>query len=503
LAYLMGIDLGTSSTKVLIVDEFGNLMAEASAKYPICTPAPGWAEQDPELWWTSTKKAIEETLRNSKVEPKEISALGLSGQMHGTVLLGNDLIPLRPAIIWADKRSESQCEEIYERVGKEKVLETTCNPVMPGFMAPSLLWVKQNEPAIFERVSKVLLPKDYIRFKLTGFLTSDVSDASATLLFDVNRREWSTEIISRLGFEREFFPQVCESIDVTGEVSGEASQETSLPIGAEVVAGGGDSPVGAVGCGVIKPGIVSSNIGSAGQVFAALDKMKVDPGFRIHTFCHAVPHKWYIQGATLSAGLSLTWFMENLGFDEALGTSDVDHYDLLSKEAESAEPGCRALFFMPYMMGERSPHMDPYAKGLFFGLTLSHRRAHMIRAIMEGVVYALRDSLEIFKELGVKVDRIVARGGGARSTLWRQIQADIFNSEVMTVEVKEEAAFGAALLAGVGVGVYRDLEEAVREAVKVRGVQYPSADRVGVYERHYQKIYRRLYPLFKPYFRLL
>jgi len=499
----MGIDIGTSSVKVIIINEQGKLMAEASAKYPILTPASGWAEQDPEFWWTSVKQSIKKAFNESKGVPEQISAIGLSGQMHGTVLLGKELKPLRPAIIWADKRSQSQCSEIYEIAGKEKVLETTCNLVMPGFMAPSLLWVKQNEPLVFERLSRALLPKDYVRFKLTGSLATDVSDASATLLFDVKRREWSAEIISDLGFQPEFFPEIYESTDITGEVSREASEETSLPVGAEVVGGGGDSPVGAVGCGVIKPGTVSSNIGSAGQVFAVLDEMKVDPGFRIHTFCHAVPGKWYIQGAILSAGLSLNWLMESLGIEGSLRNGDADPYELLSKEAESAEPGCRGLIFTPYLLGERSPHMDPHARGLFFGLTLSHRKAHMIRAVMEGVVYALRDSLEIFKELGVKVDGVVARGGGAKSTLWRQIQADIFNSKVLVVEVKEEAAFGAALLAGVGTGIYGNLQEAVEETVRVKDVEHPDLDRVKVYEHYYRKVYRRLYPLLKPYLRLL
>jgi len=410
---------------------------------------------------------------------------------------------LRPAIIWADKRSQSQCEEIYGRVGRGKVLEITCNPVMPGFMAPTLLWVKENELSVFRRIFKVLLPKDYIRFKLTGAFATDVSDASATLLFDVNKRNWSTEIISDLGFQPSFFPDVYESTDVTGEVSREASEETSLASGPIVVGGGGDSPVGAVGCGVTKPGILSSNIGSAGQVFAVLDKLRVDPQFRVHTFCHAVLGKWYIQGAILSAGLSLSWFAQNLGLEESLRSTDVDPYEILSKEAESAEPGCEGLIFAPYLLGERSPHMDPRARGVFLGLTLSHKRAHMVRAIMEGVVYALRDSLEIFKRLGAKVDRIIARGGGAKSTLWRQIQADIFNSEVMTVGVKEEASFGAALLAGVGADVYADLEEAVKETVKIRDVEYPCPERVKIYEHYYKKVYRRLYPVLKCYFRLL
>lgn len=499
----MGIDIGTSSTKVIIIDEHGEIVAEASSKYPILTPDSGWAEQDTESWWSAVKEVVRKTLLASEINPKEISAIGLSGQMHGTVLLNKELNPLRPAIIWADKRSQSQCAEIYERVGKEKVLEIACNPVMPGFMAPSLLWVKQNEPSIFRRVHVVLLPKDYVRLRLTGLLATDVSDASATLLFDIKKREWSDEIISNLGFQTEFFPEIYESTDVTGEICKEAYEETSLPKGTTVVAGGGDSPIGAVGCGVVKPGIISSNIGSAGQVFSALDEMKVDPKFRIHTFCHAVPDKWCIQGAILSAGLSLSWFAGILGSEQSLGNDYINPYELLSREAESAEPGCNGLLFLPYLIGERSPHMDPSARGLFFGLTLSHKRAHMIRAVMEGVVYALRDSLEVFKELGVKVDRVIARGGGAKSALWRQIQADVFNSQVMTVKVGKEAAFGAALLGGVGAGFYRDLEEAVKQTVGIRSVEYPNADRAKIYEHYYRNVYRQLYPSLRRYSRLL
>jgi len=499
----MGIDIGTSSAKVIIIDEHGETVAEASSKYPILTPTPRWAEQDPESWWFAVKEAVRKTLTDSKVVPNRISAIGLSGQMHGTVLLDAELRPVRPAIIWADKRSQSQCAEIYEKVGKERVLGIVCNPVMPGFMAPSLLWVKQNEPSIFRSVHVVLLPKDYIRLRLTGSLATDVSDASATLLFDIMKRKWSDEIISNLGFQTELFPEICESVEVTGEICKEASEETSLPKGTKVVAGGGDSPVGAVGCGVMKPGIVSSNIGSAGQVFAVLDEMRVDPKFRIHTFCHAVSDKWCIQGAILSAGLSLSWFAGTLRSEQSRSNDYVDPYERLSREAESAEPGCNGLLFLPYLIGERSPHMDPSARGLFFGLTLSHKRAHMIRAVMEGVIYALRDSLEVFKELGVKVDRVIARGGGARSALWRQIQADVFNSQVMTAKVKEEAAFGAALLGGVGAGFYRDLEEAVKQTVGIRSVEYPNADRAKIYEHYYRNVYRRLYPSLRRYFRLL
>jgi len=501
LVCLIGIDIGTSNTKILIIDDSGKLVAKASGGYPISSPRPGYAEQDPEWWWYAVKASIKEALKSSPVDPSEISAIGLSGQMHGTVLLGKDCIPLRPAIIWTDKRSSSQCMEFYEKIGREKVLDIVCNPITLGFMGPSLLWVDENEPSIFNETFKVLLPKDYVRFKLTGSFATDTSDASATLLFDVKRREWSHYLFSQLGIPPEIFVKVFESTEVTGEISAEGSESTGLPRGIPVVAGGGDSPVGAVGCGAIKAGVVSSNIGTGGQTFITLDGFKVDPEYRIHTFCHAVPGKWYLQGAILSAGLSLRWFRDNFAhLEKSVGAlCNIDPYDLLSKEAELAEPGCKGLIFLPYLIGERSPHMDPNARGGFFGLTFEHGRAHLIRAVMEGVVYALRSCLEIFNELEIKTEKVIARGGGSRSSLWRQIQADIFNAEVVKTEVEEEAAFGAALLAGMGVGVYRDLEEASEKTIRIVSSESPNEERVKIYEKYYSKVYRNLYPSLRNY----
>ncbi|MBS7634637.1 xylulokinase [Candidatus Bathyarchaeota archaeon] len=499
--YLMGLDLSTSSIKVLIVDEEGNVIARSSEEYPIYSPLHDYAEQDPDLWWDAAKTSIKAALKSSGLKPSEISAVGLSGQMHGTVLIGRDMKPLRPAIIWSDKRSTSQCDEFYEIIGRERVLSMVCNPVMPGFMGPTLLWIKDNENRIFNSIFRVLLPKDYIRHKLTGIIATDFSDASATLLFDVRRRMWSDEIISALNLSREAFPEAFESTSVVGSISKKASEETGLHAGTPVVAGAGDSQAGAVGCGVIKAGIASSNIGTGGQIFTTLDELIVDPKNRVHTFCHAVPNKWCLQGAILSAGLSLRWFRDNFAHMEKVvgSSSNIDPYDLLSKEAEKAEPGCNGLIFLPYLLGERSPHMDPKAKGGFFGLTLQHSRQHFIRAIMEGVVYALRDCLEIFRELGVKIGKIIARGGGSRSNLWRQIQSDIFSSTIIKTGVEEDSAFGAALLAGVGVGIYPSLEKACAEAVKTVSVNEPDEERVKIYERTYSKVYRNLYSSLKNY----
>ncbi|MEM3173758.1 MAG: xylulokinase [Candidatus Bathyarchaeia archaeon] len=493
--YLMGIDIGTSSTKVLIIDHLGNTVAKSSMEYPVKSPLEGYAEQDPEIWWTATKVSVKRALKEAGIKGSDILAVGFSGQMHGTVLLGREGKPLRDAIIWLDKRSLNECDEIHEKIGREKVLDIVSNLIMPGFTGPTLLWIKKNETHIFNRAFKVLLPKDYVRFRLTGSLNTDFSDASATLLFDVREREWSEYIISNLNFPRDIFPDVLESIQIAGEVTADASEETGLSAGTPVVAGGGDSQVGAMGCGVIEPGLISSNIGTGGQVFAAINEFKFDPKYRVHTFCHVVPEKWCLQGAILSAGLSLRWFRDNFAQPESVVGSlcNIDPYELLSREAELSEPGCNGLVFLPYLLGERSPHMDPSARGGFFGLTLNHKRHHFIRAIMEGVVFALRDCVEVFRELGVNIESIVARGGGARSDLWLQIQADIFNSRVLKVGVEEDPAFGAALLAGIGIGIYKDFRDAREKAVRFTAIKYPDGERAKTYDKIYTKVYRNLY----------
>ncbi len=501
MTYFLGIDVGTSSVKVVVLDDSGRVVSKAQKEYPIHSPLPGYAEQDPDLWWEKSKLSIREALERSGLNGSEISAVGFSGQMHGTVLIGKDMKPLRPAIIWTDKRSVEQCDEIYEIIGRKSFLEIVCNPAMPGFMAPTLLWIRENEPKVFKRIFKVLLPKDYVRFRLTGELATDFSDASATLLFDVRRRCWSNKIISELKFPADLFPNILESIEIAGEISVNASKETGLKPGIPVVTGGGDSPVGAVGCGVIEAGVISSNIGTGGQIFTTIDEFRSDPKNRIHVFCHAAPGKWCLQGAILSAGLSLRWFRDNFAqMEKVVGSQcNLDPYDILSKEAEAAEPGCSGLIFLPYLLGERSPHMNPKARGGFFGLTLQHGRQHFIRAIMEGVAYALRDCLEVFKELGVKIEKVIARGGGSRSNLWRQIQADVFNTVVFKTEVEEDSAFGAAILASVGAGVYSDLKEACEKNIKVTSINKPDEARAKLYEKLYNEIYRGLYHSLKNY----
>ncbi len=485
--YLIGIDIGTSSTKSVLMDEAGVVLAVAQQETGISTPRPGWAEQDPETWWRATCGTLKKVLSASRVDPKTIAGVGLSGQMHGTVLLGKDHRVLRPAILWADGRSAEQCRRIYERVGPEQLARWTANPVAPGFMAASLLWLKEHEPEIFEKTAVALLPKDYVRWRLTESLASDVSDAAGTLLFDVAHRRWSEELLRALDLPDGLFPKVLESSQIAGTVGRKASEQTGLSVGTPVVAGAGDQAAAAVGNGIIKPGTMLSTIGTGGQLFAPLSGPVYDPKLRTHTFCHAVPDRWFMMGAILSAGLSLRWFRDRIA-----GKS----YEQLSGEAARVPPGSEGLIFLPYLIGERTPYMDPKARGVFFGLGLHHTLGHLVRAIMEGVAFALRDALLIFREFGVRTDRIVVSGGGARSPVWRQIQADVFRSEVARVHGEERAGIGAAMLAGIGTGVFESFEDACRKAVRTEACTPPIAANVERYDRLYD-VFHGLYPKLK------
>ena len=502
MAYLLGIDIGTTGARALLVSEKGVVVAGATEEYPLYTPEPMWAEQDPLDWWRATLDAVRRVLGTPGVKPDEIKGIGLTGQMHGVVLLDEKNEVLRPSLIWCDQRSQAQCDWITERVGAERLIELTCNPALTGFSAPKLLWVRDHEPAIFEQAKKFLLPKDYIRFKLTGEFASEVSDASGTSLFDVRQRKWSDEVLHDLELDRSLLPDVYESVVVSGRVSRETARLLGLPENTPVVGGGGDQAAGAVGNGVVEPGIVSSTIGSSGVVFAFTEQPRLDPKGRMQSFCHAVPGKWHVMGVTQGAGLSLRWFRDQCGGAEILVGSyaGVDPYELLIKEAARAEPGCEGLLFLPYLMGERAPHLDPNAKGVFFGLTGRHIRAHMIRAIMEGVAFSLRDSLEIIQqEMEIPVTQVRASGGGARSELWRQIQADIFGTEIVTINSSEGPAYGAALLAAVGAGFYDTVEDACRNAIRIVERVEPLADNVALYADYYG-IYRDLYPALKSSF---
>ena len=422
--------------------------------------------------------------------------------MHGVVLLDEKNEVLRPSLIWCDQRSQAQCDWITAQVGAERLVELTANPALTGFSAPKILWVRDNEPTIFEKTAKFLLPKDYIRFKLTGVFATDVSDASGTSLFNVRQRKWSDEVLHDLGLDRSLLPDVYESPEVTGGITREVARLLGLPEELPVVAGGGDQAAGAVGNGVVEPGIVSSTIGSSGVVFAFTEQPRLDPKGRMQTFCHAVPGRWHVMGVTQGAGLSLRWFRDNCGGAERLMGENlgVDPYELLTRQAEQAEPGCEGLLFLPYLMGERAPHLDPNAKGVFFGLTSRHRRPHVIRAILEGVAYSLRDSLEIIqKEMQIPVTEVRASGGGGRSALWRQIQADIFGTEVVRINSTEGPAYGAALLAAVGARIYSNVEEACHATIRVEERTPPVHENTALYDRYYA-IYRELYPALKPSF---
>ncbi|NPV81161.1 MAG: xylulokinase [Firmicutes bacterium] len=460
--YLLGIDIGTSSARTILIDTDGNILGLASKEYPISIPMPDWAEQDPETWWDAAKDTIRQVLSKSGVDSRSIKGIGLSGQMHGTVFVDREGNCLRPAIIWPDKRSARECQELADAVGPKRLYEISGLPVATGFMATSLLWVKHNEPDILRKTSKLLLPKDYVRLRLTGKVATDLTDATGTLLLDITKRAWSGEVVKAVGIPPDILPNLLESSAIAGEITSQAAKETGLAMGTPVIAGGGDQAMGAIGSGVIKDGIAASTIGTGGQLITCVSRPVLDPKRRLHTLCHAVPGKWLLMGAILAAGLSLRWFRDKFGYAEKLAgeLTGIDPYEILSREAAKVPAGSDGLIFLPYLSGERTPHMDPQARGAFVGLTLRHGRGHMIRAIMEGVSFAMKESLEIFRELGVSVDKILCSGGGARSRLWRQIQADIYDMPVTIVGNEEHSVYGCALLAGVGAGIYRDIEEA-------------------------------------------
>ncbi len=496
MSFLMGIDVGTTGTRAVIIRRDGHVIGAAIGDHqPMRMERPSWAEQDPEDWWRATVQAVRAVIGQTGVKASEITAIGLSGQMHGVVLLDDASAVLRPALIWCDQRSQQQCDWITSRVGAEKLRKLALNPALTGFSAPKLLWVREHQPAVYERAAHCLLPKDFVRLRLTGEFATDVSDASGTLLLNVSKRDWSKEILAALGIDRALLPAVHESPEVTGRVTAGASLLTGLKAGTPVAAGAGDQAASAVGNGVVSPGLTSATLGTSGVIFAYTDKPKLDPKGRIHTFCHAVPRKWHVMGVTQGAGLSLRWFRDELGAAETWYAKQVgaDPYELILREAEKAPPGSGGLLFLPYLMGERTPHLDPQARGMWFGLTAAHSRAHLIRSILEGVAFSLRDSLEIFAELKIPVSEIRASGGGSRSALWRQIQADVYDREVTSLREAEGSAFGAALLAGVSCRTYDSVDEAAREAIQVKDHIVPNAGNTRLYSEQYQ-VYRKLYP---------
>ncbi len=492
MTFYLGLDISTTGAKALLIDEHGLVRASATTEYPLSTPRPLWSEQDPADWWKGAAASIRAALAQAGVEGEAVRGVGLTGQMHGLVLLDSAGAVLRPAILWNDQRTGAQCAEIERRVGRERLLQLTGNRALAGFTAPKVLWVQENEPDLYARAAHILLPKDYVRYRLTGGYAMDKADGAGTLLLDLQRRAWSDEVLDALAIPREWLPPTFEGPEVTGRVSVSAARETGLSAGTPVVAGGGDQAAQAVGVGAVRPGIVALTLGTSGVVFAPTDRPWVEPEGRLHAFCHAVPGKWHLMGVMLSAAGSLRWYRDTL----APGTS----FDDLLAPAAAVPAGAEGLFFLPYLSGERTPYPDPLARAGFIGLTLRHGRPHMTRAVLEGVAFGLRDSMELVRGAGLgRIEQVRVSGGGARSLLWRQILADVLDCELVTVNVTEGAAYGAALLAGVGAGAWDSVAEACAAAVHVVELTSPQADLVSRYERLYP-LYRALYPALKETF---
>jgi xylulokinase len=494
MSHLLGIDVGTGGTRALVIDSNGRIAASATSEHvPFASPETGWAEQDPRDWWRATTEAVRAVLAQPGVTADSIKAVGFSGQMHGSTLLDCNGEVVRPALLWCDQRTARQCEQITEQLGAARLIELTLNPALTGFTLPKLLWVRDREPELWRDVRSVLLPKDYVRFRLTGEKATDVADASGTLLFDVGGRRWSQTMLDEMMLDPSLMPEVFESPEITSSVSPAGAEATGLRAGTPVVAGGGDQAAGAVGMGIVRPGAVSATIGTSGVVFAATDRPAIEPGGRVHTFCHAVPGRWHVMGVTLSAGLSLRWFRDNVGAGPDDGR---DPYDRLTAAAARVPAGSDGVLWAPYLMGERTPHLDPHARAALVGLSGSHTLGHVIRAVLEGVAFSLKDTFTIFGEMQVPVGNVRLGGGGARSPLWRQIQADVYGYAVEIVEAEEGAAYGAALLAGVGGGVWKTVDQACDAVVRVATRVSPNdADRAAL-ARAYTR-YRALYPALK------
>jgi xylulokinase len=489
---LLGIDVGTGGTRAVILSETGKVLASATHEHAaFASPQLGWAEQDPHDWWRAAAGAIKEALLTAGITGADISCIGLAGQMHGAVLLDGDNQVLRPALIWCDQRTQAQCDWLNEKIGAKRIIELTCNPALTNFTLTKLLWVREHEPEIWKRFRRVLLPKDYVRFRLTGEQAIDVADASGTLMLDVANRRWSEAMMSAADLPMSCLPRLFESPEVCARISEEGAAASGLKVGTPVVAGAGDQAGGAVGMGIVRPGSVSATIGTSGVVFAATDHPAMDAQGRVHTFCHAIPGQWHVMGVTQAAGLSLRWFRDLLG-------SGVS-YDDLTREASAVPSGSAGVLWAPYLMGERTPHLDPKARGALVGFTASHTRGHVVRSILEGVAFSLKDTFTLFEAMRVPVSSIRLGGGGARSELWRQIQADVYGREVEIVEAEEGAAYGAALLAGVGAKHWNSVADACAAAVHVATRVRPYGAAEQVLKQQYS-LYRQLYVALKPLF---
>ncbi len=491
----LGIDIGTSATKTLAVREDGKILARASAEYPLLTPKPGWSEQEPEHWWKATVETIRQVLAHKSVKAGDVKGIGLSGQMHGSVFLDAQHKVIRPALLWNDQRTQPECDQIEQLAGgRKKLIQMVANPALTGFTAPKILWLRNHERAHFDTLRQVLLPKDYVRFRLTGEFATEVSDASGTLLLDVRKRRWSNKLLDKLQLSSDLLPRVYESEEVSGQLTASVAKQLGLPAGVPVVGGGGDQAAGAVGNGIVKAGAISATMGTSGVVFAHSDEIQFDPQGRVHTFCHAVRGKWHIMGVVLSAGGSLQWFRDELcqGEKEEARRKKVDPYELITAAAASAPAGSEGLYFLPYLTGERTPHADASARGAWIGLSRRHTKGHLARAVMEGATYAMRDSLEIIRELGVPIAQIRLSGGGAKSAFWRQMQADVYGQKVYTINADEGPAFGVALLAAAGTGAYKDVVEACARTIETVTTTPPDRKAKRDYDRFYPE-YGRLY----------
>ena len=487
--YWLGIDVGTGGTRALLVNEEGKVRHGFTAPHEEMRMERAlWAEQRPENWWDAAQAAIRGVLSAAQTDGRDVAGIGLSGQMHGLVLLDSNDSVIRPALIWCDQRSQKQVDDLNESIGQHAILDYIANPVLTGFTLPKLLWVRDNELDLFSRVRRVLLPKDFVRFKLTGEYVTDVSDASGSALFDVVRRRWSGELVDRLHLDARILPRVLESPEVSGRVSPTAAGATGLVEGTPVVAGGGDQAASAVGNGIVEPGHVSCTIGTSGVVFAHTPAPLYDSAGRVHTFCHAVPGAWHVMGVTQGAGLSLQWFRRNLAADET--------YETLLAEAATSPAGAQGLYWLPYLMGERTPHLDASVRGGWVGLTARHSRADLIRAILEGVSYSQKDGLDIIEGLGVRVDSVRLSGGGARSGLWRQVFAGVFGRRVTTLETEEGSAYGAALLALAGTGRHGSIGDICRAAIREKSSLEPRSEDAAIYSWGHS-IYQSLYPALK------